>query len=214
MLGTEVLRGRRSRVGEGERAGRASCYQEQARCVLSTPPGCWNLGGSREKPRESSRPGLGNALAGPCSQSLDLRWTKTTQGLPLVGRQLNTRKLTIWRIQHCFWGDNVHLFLLTVQIFCLFGWFFGRALELGGISESASPRFISQLPRWHYWQRTHLLMMQEMYEIRVGSLGQEDLLEKEMATHSSILAWRIPWTEGPGGPQSIRWHRIRHNRTT
>ena len=37
-----------------------------------------------------------------------------------------------------------------------------------------------------------------MQEIRVQSLGQEDLLEKEMATHSSILAWKIPWTEEPG----------------
>ena len=38
-----------------------------------------------------------------------------------------------------------------------------------------------------------------MRETQVQSLGQEDTLEKEMATHSSILAWRIPWTEEPGG---------------
>ena len=42
----------------------------------------------------------------------------------------------------------------------------------------------------------HLLAMQETW---IQSLGQEDPLEKEMATHSSILAWRIPWTEEPGG---------------
>ena len=42
-----------------------------------------------------------------------------------------------------------------------------------------------------------------MWESRVQSLGWEDPLEKEMATHSSILAWRIPWTEEPGWPQSI-----------
>ena len=42
-----------------------------------------------------------------------------------------------------------------------------------------------------------------MQRIQVQSLGQEDPLEKRMATHFSILAWRIPWTEGPGGPQSI-----------
>ena len=42
-----------------------------------------------------------------------------------------------------------------------------------------------------------------MRETRVQSLGWEDLLEKEMATHSSILAWEIPWTEEPGGLQSI-----------
>ena len=45
--------------------------------------------------------------------------------------------------------------------------------------------------------------MQEILETQVWSLGQEDLLEEEMATHSSILAWRIPWTEEPGGLQSI-----------
>jgi len=38
-----------------------------------------------------------------------------------------------------------------------------------------------------------------MWDTRIQSLGQEDLLEKEMATHSSILTWRIPWTEEPGG---------------
>ena len=42
-----------------------------------------------------------------------------------------------------------------------------------------------------------------MRETQVQSLGQEDPLEKGMATHSSILAWRIPWTEEPGGLQSI-----------
>ena len=45
-------------------------------------------------------------------------------------------------------------------------------------------------------------------ETRVQSLGREDLLEKEMATHSSILAWKIPWTEEPGGLQSIGLQRV------
>jgi len=44
--------------------------------------------------------------------------------------------------------------------------------------------------------------MKEMLETQVPSLGQEEPLEEEMATHSSILAWIIPWTEGPGGLQS------------
>ena len=44
----------------------------------------------------------------------------------------------------------------------------------------------------------------------VQSLGQEDLLEKGMATHSSILAWRIPWSEEPGGLQSMGLQRVRH----
>ena len=41
-------------------------------------------------------------------------------------------------------------------------------------------------------------------EMQVRSLGQEDLLEKEMATHSGILAWEVPWTEAPGGLQFLR----------
>ena len=48
-------------------------------------------------------------------------------------------------------------------------------------------------------QVNNMLAMQEIQETRVRSLGQDDPLEKEMAAHSSILAWRIPWTEEPGG---------------
>ena len=47
-----------------------------------------------------------------------------------------------------------------------------------------------------------------MQETQVKSLGQEDPLEKEMATHSSILAWEIPWTEEPGGLQSMGLQRV------
>ena len=47
-----------------------------------------------------------------------------------------------------------------------------------------------------------------MREMKVQSLGWEDLLEEEMATHSSILAWRIPWTEEPGGFQCIESQRV------
>ena len=50
-----------------------------------------------------------------------------------------------------------------------------------------------------------------MREIRVQSLGQGDPLEKQMATHPSILAWRIPWTEDSGGLQSIELQRVGHN---
>ena len=50
-----------------------------------------------------------------------------------------------------------------------------------------------------------------MQETWVRALGQEDLLEEVMATHSSILAWRIPWTEEPGGLLSIRLQRVRHD---
>ena len=50
-----------------------------------------------------------------------------------------------------------------------------------------------------------------MWETWVQSLSWEDPLEKEMATHSSILAWRIPWIEEPGGLQSMGSQRIRHD---
>ena len=49
------------------------------------------------------------------------------------------------------------------------------------------------------WQRIHL----PMQEMRVQTLGREDPLKKEMAAHSTTLAWRIPWTEKPGGLQSM-----------
>ena len=50
-----------------------------------------------------------------------------------------------------------------------------------------------------------------MQEMRAQSLGQEDPLEVGMATHSSVLAWRIPWTEEPGGLQSMGLQRVRHD---
>ena len=50
-----------------------------------------------------------------------------------------------------------------------------------------------------------------MQERQVQSLGQENPLEKEVATHSSILAWETPWTEEAGGPQSMGSQRVDHN---
>ena len=50
-----------------------------------------------------------------------------------------------------------------------------------------------------------------MQETQVLSLGWEDPLEKEMAAHSSILAWKIPWMEEPGGLQSTGSQRVGHN---
>ena len=51
----------------------------------------------------------------------------------------------------------------------------------------------------------------KMQETQVQSLGWEDLLEKEMATHSSILAWKIPWMEEPGRLRSMQLQRVRHD---
>ena len=65
------------------------------------------------------------------------------------------------------------------------------------------PRGASLVAKWY----RICLPMQEMW---IQSLGQEDPLEEGMATHSSILAWRIPWTEEPGGLQSMGSQRVRH----
>ena len=63
------------------------------------------------------------------------------------------------------------------------------------------PKFVAQLVK----------NSPAMWETWVQSLGSEDLLEGEMATHSSILAWRISWMEEPGGLQSMGSQRVRHN---
>ena len=57
----------------------------------------------------------------------------------------------------------------------------------------------------------NLPAMQERKEMQVQSLGQENPLEEEMATHSSILAWKVPLTEKPGGLQSVVSQRVVHN---
>ena len=62
-------------------------------------------------------------------------------------------------------------------------------------------------PWWLRWQRISV----QCRETQVQSLGQEDLLEKGIATHSSILAWRIPWTEKPGRLQSMGSQRVRYD---
>ena len=67
------------------------------------------------------------------------------------------------------------------------------------------------LPRWLSSKKTIHLPIQEIQETQIQSLGQEEPLEKEMATHSSILAWRIPWTEEPGGLPTV--HGVAKSRT-
>ena len=59
-----------------------------------------------------------------------------------------------------------------------------------------------------------IMCLPTVWEIWVQSLGQEDLLEKEMADHSTILAWKIQWMEEPGRLQSTDWQRVGHNSAT
>ena len=73
--------------------------------------------------------------------------------------------------------------------------------------------------KYIFMQRTSLVAqtvkhLPTMWETWVQSLGREDFLEKEMATHSSILAWKIPWTEEPGRLQSMGSQRVGHNWAT
>ena len=68
----------------------------------------------------------------------------------------------------------------------------------------------SLMAQWWKKQKT-LSAMLKTQEMRVRSLGWEDPLEKEMATHSSILTWKIPWTEEPSGLQSMRLPRVGHS---
>ena len=56
-----------------------------------------------------------------------------------------------------------------------------------------------------------VMRLPTMRETLVKSLGWEDLLEKEIAAHPSILAWKIPWMEEPGRLQSMGWQRVRHD---
>ena len=72
---------------------------------------------------------------------------------------------------------------------------FGQLLTIIGVSLVA--QMVKRLPT--------------MRETGVRSLGWEDLLEEEMATHSRIHAWKIPWTEEPGGLQTMGSQRIRHD---
>ena len=67
---------------------------------------------------------------------------------------------------------------------------------------------------YHYSLPSDVQMVKNLpavQETQVQSLGWEDSLEKGTATHSSILAWRIPWTEEPGGPQSMGSQRVGHD---
>ena len=66
------------------------------------------------------------------------------------------------------------------------------------------------LPRWLSGKRVRL-QMQETQETEVRFLGQEDPLEEEMATHSSSLAWRIPWSEETGRLKSMGLQRVGHD---
>ena len=96
----------------------------------------------------------------------------------------------------------------------------GRARKLIRKLLEAFPEML-QKPEWTFWSTRYdewgspggsvVTNLPAVKETWVWSLGQEDPLEEEMATHSNILAWRTPWTEEPGGLQSKGSHGVRYN---
>ena len=107
--------------------------------------------------------------------------------------------------QGCVRGNSLHLLQGKMRCSEEIGFSYNRKLK--GISGKLKIFSVLQwlpegLPRWHK-QWGFCLPMQEMQETWVQSLGQEDPLEWEIATHSSILAWKIPWTGRSGGLQSM-----------
>ena len=115
-----------------------------------------------------------------------------------------------------------------VDVFLELSCFFDDPTDVGNLISGSSAFSKTSLNIWkfmvhillnlglenfeHYFTSRvkHLPAMQETW---VRSLGQEDPLEKEMATHSSTLAWKIPWTEKPGRLQSMGSQRVGHNCT-
>ena len=90
--------------------------------------------------------------------------------------------------------------LKTIQIeskLVVFGWSYLQMQSYRGLPKIEMAQRVKNLPA--------------MQETQALSLGWEDLLEKEMATHSSIFAWRIPWTEEPRRLQSMRLQRVGHD---
>ena len=75
-------------------------------------------------------------------------------------------------------------------------------------------KFVSPNLQWTSLVPQTIKNLTAMRKTLVRSVGQEDPLEKDMATHSTILAWRIPWTEEPGGLQSMGSQRVGHNWAT
>ena len=111
-------------------------------------------------------------------------------------------KRIIWKSQPFLIDVDPHLCCCLVTKSC---WLFCYSMDYGPPGSS-----VRGLPRWHS-SKASCLPMQGAQEMWVWSLDGEDPLEEKMATHASILAWKIPWTEEPGGLQSMGCQRVRHD---
>ena len=104
--------------------------------------------------------------------------------------------LATWYLYLCYFCSWSCVILLQYVSHYLFFFFF---LNWGRVADAVT-QMVKNLPA--------------MQETQGPSLGREDLLEKGMATHSSILAWRVPWTDEPGEIQSVGFQRVRHDWVT
>ena len=114
--------------------------------------------------------------------------------------QHHSSKASVLQHSACFMVQLSHPYMTTEKTIALTGWtFVGKVMSLlfNMLWASLVAQMVKRLPA--------------MQETWVWSLGWEGLLEKEMATHSSILAWRIPWMELPGRLQSMGSQRVRHD---
>ena len=97
---------------------------------------------------------------------------------------------------------------------CHLEYFSMRFLRIGTFSSSTSLHSRNLILTIVIWASLVAQMVKSqpaIQETQVQSLGQEDFLEKEMTTHSSILAWEIPWTEEPGGLPPMWSQKVRHD---
>ena len=109
--------------------------------------------------------------------------------------------ICIWELYSSLQGEYVFEFMLYFLFpFYLWCWSFIYFYSTSGSKASLVAQTVKHLPT--------------MWETRVRSLGQEDPLEKEMATHTSTLAWKIPWMEEPDRLQSMGSQRVRHDWAT
>ena len=99
------------------------------------------------------------------------------------------------------WLSAAHTIIFIVLLDHVLAPFFSALLSIDNLSAVWWTSLVAQTVK----------RLSTMWETRVRSLGGEDLLEKEMATHSSTLAWKIPWMEEPGRLQSMRSQRVGHD---
>ena len=155
-------------------------------------------------PTQGSNPGLPHCKLDSLPAELQGKPKNTGVGsLSLLQRIFLTQESS-WGLLHCRWI----LYQLKVLIHCHLASTNGDSEQGGG--ETGIPQSFNLQPGLEV--ALTVKNLPAMQETRVQSLDWEDPLEKGMATHSSILGWRIPWTEEPGGLQSIESQRVEYDK--